>query len=232
MNWLKRIFPGLRFGATTRPKTGTASEPELPTVTAENRAEVLAEVDAYVRRQVAAGFRGDAEIIDGASEYLGDQWRPEDVRRLAAGRVREFAIAQQASEKSWSGLTDCDRLDRAFAALEARGVVCRQDFACCGNCGHAEIGDEIEATREKGRPVHGYAFYHMQDTDRAVDGAGVYLAYGSAEGGDAEAAKVAQEICAALREEGLEPQWNGSVEQRVFVPLEWKRRRRPTCVRR
>jgi hypothetical protein len=72
----------------------------------------------------------------------------------------------------------------------------------------------------------------MQDTDRAVEGAGVYLGYGSAQGGGADAAQVAREICAALREEGLEPQWNGSVEQRVFVPLEWKRRRRPTCVRR
>jgi hypothetical protein len=80
--------------------------------------------------------------------------------------------------------------------------------------------------------VRGYAFYHMQDTERAVVGDGVYLAYGAIEEGPFAATRIAQEICDALRAEGLVVEWDGTVEKRVLVKLDWKRRRKPSCARR
>jgi len=35
------------------------------------------------------------------------------------------------AQREWPSVTDCDRLDRAFADLNGRGIVARQNFACC-----------------------------------------------------------------------------------------------------
>ena len=100
----------------------------------------------------------------------------------------------------------------------------RQNFTCCQNCGHAEIHDEIEAA-SKLAEVRGYTFYHMQDTERAAQGGGVYLAYDALSGGPDAQNSIGHEIVAALRAAGLEPEWNGENSARILIPLEWKRRR-------
>src|SRR5438270_300390 len=84
-----------------------------------------------------------------------------------------------------------------FADLESAGIVCRQNFTCCGNCGGAEIGDEIEQQRELGREICGYTFFHWQDTERAVEGNGLYLSYGSILHGEKAALAAGHQVAAA-----------------------------------
>ena len=83
--------------------------------------------------------------------------------------------------------------------------------------------EEVEAT---GRPVRGYAFYHMQDTESAAEGRGLYLAYGAADEGELAALGVAGEIVDTLRTQGLDVAWEGTWDKRIQVSLDWKRRRR------
>ena len=65
--------------------------------------------------------------------------------RTHARRILEDETAAYHHEAAgWPALTDHDRLEQAFAALETQGVVCRQNFTCCGTCGVAEIGDDRE----------------------------------------------------------------------------------------
>ena len=87
------------------------------------------------------------------------------------------------------------------------------------------MGDEIAQAEAAGRLARGYTFYHVQNTESAVEGYGLHLSYGATEPGDAAAETVAGEVVAALAAHGLKPRWNGSVRQCVFVPLDWKRRR-------
>ncbi|MCX6956374.1 MAG: hypothetical protein NTV51_29925 [Verrucomicrobia bacterium] len=87
----------------------------------------------------------------------------------------------------------------------------------------------METARSKGQFVRGYSYYHMQDTEHAVGGHGVYLAYGATEEGAAAATRIAHEICDALRDEGLKVDWDGTPQRRVLVKLDWKRRRGPRC---
>ena len=109
-----------------------------------------------------------------------------------------------------------------------RGVVARQNFTCCQTCGHAEIGDEIAQALTKAEAV-GYTFYHMQDTERAAEGGGLFLAYGSLERTEAAQQKVGWTIVEALRREGLAAEWNGDVGKRIEVKnLLWRRRRKFT----
>ena len=192
-------------------------------------------IAAALARAAAEGYRTDDEIVEALTEELVDEYGadadvPARVQR-AAPRVFEARLAE---EQAWPVPTDCDRLDRAFERLEQAGIVARQDFTCCQNCGHAEIGDEIEQARTRG-PVRGYTFFHHQDTERAAEGGSLYLAYGavlpkesSEEAWQQGQLVIAHEVVAALQAEGLATSWNGQGNQRIAVGLDWRRRRSRT----
>ncbi|MDH3402385.1 MAG: hypothetical protein OES32_04100 [Acidobacteriota bacterium] len=184
--------------------------------------EALADLKSLIERKVAEGFDSPGQIEADVHDVAADEY--PDLKadtQIKLGLAEALKTALEA-ERTWPAVTDCDRLDRAFALLEARGVVARQNFACCQTCGHAEIGEEIEAAR-KIAPVIGYVFFHMQDTESAADGGGLYLAYGPV--GDTSEVQVGKQIQGALREVGLHPQWNGEATQRIHVPMSWQKRR-------
>ena len=173
----------------------------------------------YVRAAVARGRHAFATIVADAVEYLHGYADPGDLRALA-WRLAEPAFAEHlAAQATWPERTDSDRLSNAFRNLDASGIVAREDFTCCQNCGTTEIGGEVvdvEACR-------GYVFYHGQDADRAVAGGGIWLSYGLFE--RETTPEIGEEVCAALRAEGFEVDWDGSPDKRIRVPLDWARRR-------
>src|SRR5687767_8883107 len=132
MNWLKRLF-GLK-----------PSMPRVPPAqpqSSEDRAKMLAEIDERVSGDIAAAFLPEEEIVTATIESFTGTYEPEVIRPLVVKRTQHFLAEHRAAERVWPAVTDCDRLDRAFAELETRGIVCRQDFTCCSTCGHYEIGD-------------------------------------------------------------------------------------------
>ena len=90
------------------------------------------------------------------------------------------------------------RIDDAFAALRAQGFFAKAHHTCCQSCGLAEIP---ECRYDE------YVFYHMQDADYLKEDGICYLAWGGR----------GQTICTALREAGLEIDWNGSEHTRIKV---------------
>lgn len=189
-----------------------------------DEAQAMEDLRLRLRSDIAAGFMTREEIIEVAVDYVDGEIETERAHREVEKLWPEFLAEHQAAQADWPETTDCDRLDAAFAALETKGIIARQNFTCCGTCGSYEIGDEIEAAQKAGLPAHGYTFYHMQDTDRAVEGDGIYLNYGSEEEGEEAALAVAAEIVAELEAHGLQTNWNGSLNQRIGVSLDWKRR--------
>jgi hypothetical protein len=177
-----------------------------------------------IATKVAAGFDTRDEIVERSVEAAEDE--NLDMARDEIDRMVDDAIAAHAAiEATWTGMTDNDRLDAAAKNLEAAGIVFRENFTCCGTCGSAEIWDEIETAKEAGADVRGYAFYHMQDAEGAVDGGGVYLGYGAVERGEDAAVAIGREIEAAMQKQGLSTRWNGSIGRRILVEMEWRRRR-------
>ena len=90
------------------------------------------------------------------------------------------------------------RIDDAFAALRAQGFFAKAHHTCCQSCGLAEIPDNKEDS---------YVFYHMQDADYLKEDGICYLAWGGS----------GHTICTALREAGLEVDWDGSEHTRIKV---------------
>jgi hypothetical protein len=178
-----------------------------------------------IEQDVAAGFSTPEEIVQSAVDIFSDDHDPTVLRPIARRLFGQAIAKHVAAQAAWPDVTDCDRLDQAFAELEERGIVARQNFADCGTCGVAEIGGEIDAVRKRGRKVRGYTFYHMQDTESAVDGGGLYLNYGSVDDGEKAALAIANEVVGALKRRGLDTDWDGSWKRRIGVKLDWKRRR-------
>jgi len=173
----------------------------------------------HVRTAVGRGRETFLEVVESTVEYLEDAAEPEELRSLAWSVASDEFAAALADQATWPERTDNDRLAEAFYALNLAGIVARQDFACCQNCGVTEIGDAVPDPAT----ARGYVFYHQQDAERAVAGGGVFLAFGSL--GRVPAAEIGAEVAAALTAAGLTVDWDGTVARRIHVSLDWAVRR-------
>lgn len=187
--------------------------------------DVLKDVRDYIRHDVATGFDDPAAIVESAIEMFADELDAAVIEPHVRRILAEELAVHAGQQRGWPARTDCDKLDAAFATLEKNGVIARQHFTCCGTCGSTEIWDEMAAVERVGGAARGYAFYHWQDTEAAVDGSGLMLNYGASEEGEAAALIIAREIVAELERHGLVTDWNGSWDKRIGVKLDWKRRR-------
>jgi len=87
----------------------------------------------------------------------------------------------------------------------------------------------IKRLRERGRSgIRGYCFYHGQDVERAVNGGGLWIAFGDLDAIPEQKSLMGRQIKACLERHGLKVEWNGDPERRLAIPkLDWKRRRQP-----
>jgi hypothetical protein len=172
-------------------------------------------------RGLVRGFGDLATVVDDGVDYMVGT--AEIPRGLAEQFAAEELEALRAEQESWPAVTDNDRLDLAFDTLNNNGVFAAQDYWCCSTCGHSAAYDELVQSKGK---YNGYVFFHQQDTESGVRGAGVYLGFGHKEAdGDAKDAAIAQQAIDELTRRGLRVTWNGSALQRPLVQLEWQRRR-------
>jgi hypothetical protein len=185
----------------------------------------LEDLRAFIAERIREGFESAHEIVASAQDWACDEYSREDllpeIRRLTA----ELLAAHQAEQAGWGPTTDCDRLDQAFAALNRQGIVARQDFSCCNNCGFSEIWDEIEEA-EKQQAVDGYVFYHLQSTERVIKTGQLLMAYGCLEDDPKALQRVAKKIVEELRSVGLRASWGGTAGHPIVVEgVVWRRRR-------
>ncbi len=176
----------------------------------------------YLVREVCAGFLSRDEMAQEAADVFADA---ADAKTLASNidrMIEKLRELMAESRKSWPKVTDCQRLDKAFADLDSSGIIARQHFARCTNCGRAEIRDEIASARAQGRTIRGYVFFHFQDTERALNNQGLLMTFGSP-GHPDEAGEIAKETAAVLSRHGLHPNWNGDPDVKIFLPINWKR---------
>ncbi|HEX7307695.1 DUF6891 domain-containing protein [Lentzea sp.] len=175
------------------------------------------ELEGRVREVLAAGYASRADLAEVAEDYLVTGDRRPVSRHQARALADRLWLERVAEQESWQGETDPERLARAFARLDAGGIVAREHFTCCRTCGNAEIGDEA------GPGARGFVYFHAQSTEAA--GHGLTLHYGGFDDSAATTAAVGTEVVAALEAEGLAADWNGDPGRAITVtPLEWRRR--------
>jgi hypothetical protein len=180
----------------------------------------------FIVNRVREGFESPHEIVENAQDWAYSKYDCDDLQPGIKQLISDALAVHQAEQVGWGPTTDCDRLDEAFAALNAQGIVSRQDFSCCNNCGFTEIWDEV-GKEEKQHPVEGYVFYLLQCTERAIKTGQLLMAYGSVEEDELAFLGVANKIVAELRRAGLNASWAGTAGHPIIVDgLVWRRRRK------
>ncbi|MFO0953909.1 MAG: hypothetical protein U0835_22685 [Isosphaeraceae bacterium] len=187
--------------------------------------EALDDLREFIAYRIRKGFESAHEIVENAHEWAYDRYKRDDLLREIKRLTAEALAAHRSEQIGWGATTDCDRLDEAFASLNAQGIVARQDFSCCNNCGFTEIWDEVEEAEKQG-PVEGYVFYHLQCTEQAINTGRLLMAYGCVEDDPEAFQRVGNKIVAELRRGGLDASWGGTAGHPIVVDgMVWRRRR-------
>lgn len=196
-------------------------------------------IRSHAHRMLQHGFLAYENIQTDLRHYADDEASDNDLNlddptldRMTSEELAAARKAHRSEMAAWPKVTDCDRLDAAFAELNAMGIMARHNWTCCGNCGAAEMPDELKRLKGKinNKPIIGYIFYHQQGTDNAGDNRGVHFSFGSTQGADSEAEYEAKSIaiartaCDVLAKHGLRTNWDGTYQRRPFIYLDWKRR--------
>jgi hypothetical protein len=187
--------------------------------------KISEDIRAFINLQILEGFDSVHEIVESASQYALERFGRSNLRTEINHVIADLPIAYRAEQGTWKSPTDCDLLDKAFASLNYQGIVARQNFSCCNNCGFAEIWDEVEE-EEKHQPIEGYVFYHLQFTERVIKTGQLLLVYGCIEEEEADLTRVANKIVGELRRFGLDAKWQGSAYDPIIVEgIIWQKRR-------
>lgn len=183
-------------------------------------AEVSEEISVLVR----SGFYDKERLAEIFCEemYAPGELDPKEV----AASIDSAFDSWNFEKQSWPEVTDCDRLDSAFAAMRKRGIIAMQNAGYTQSDGYDDFREAYEGHPNK-QTVIGYCFYHGQDLERAVRGEGLFFAFGPVDPKDEESK--GPEIGRLVREEleraGLRVEWDGTFASRLSVPgIVWRRR--------
>jgi hypothetical protein len=197
-----------------------------------------------IRGEVRLAKRGHEDILQWCrAVYVQDECPEAEIEsfmQFAAEELDRTAAQLASKQAEWSNETDCDRLDRVEVALRERGILLWQVSPCCDTCTGAELPDRIDVidSRHPGfrDRVRGYGFFIDQNMPEMLSDKtrlSVYLAYGWFSSDNSEVARevyaenaldIAREICACLRDEGFEVDWNGKLDRKIGISLDWQRR--------
>lgn len=174
---------------------------------------------------VRSGFGTGTEVVGHIEQLVEDELGDSDpmlVEELEA-EARRLLAAQDAEERTWTGSSTNDAIERAFAELNRNGIVALE------NAGYTQSegwSDANEAAERREPTPRGAVFYHGQDLERGVAGDGLFLTFGAYTADDEAALAIAREVCATLARHGVETSWDGSIKRRVSIPpFPWRKRR-------
>lgn len=183
---------------------------------------LVGELDVYVRALLAKERALEATWRDATANDLIDRAFAELPRR----RIVALQNAGNTQSDCWS--------DAQEAAAELAGELRYADDADDADDLNDEDAEDGDAYGDsEWAPVLGAVFYHSQDLARAVHGEGLYLGFGAFSGrGEDRSAVDARSVAVGgiardvLARHGVLVEWDGTVEQRLFVPpFNWRRRR-------
>jgi hypothetical protein len=197
------------------------SLPEHP----ECRAKMLEPgIKSEIASMVRSGFYSRERLYEVFTEemYAPDELKPAEVSSELDAQFTQYELEKQL----YPSTTDCDRLDDAFRLMNQRGVVAIQNAGYTQSDGFEDVGEAYSQHSNK-ESVLGYCFYHGQDLERAVNGEGLYFAFGPVNPEDERTVgvDVGNIVRESLENSGLLVEWDGTFENRLRVPkLNWQKR--------
>ncbi len=182
------------------------------------------EVILEIRTLVRGGFEDEDDIFAIIAEDTFDLSGQE--RDDARQEIERLWAEHEAEKATWPAVTDCDRLDDAFRSLSGMGIICLQNAGLTQSDGYQDFREAL-GRHPNPVEVQGYCFFHGQDLARAVNGHGLYMAFGPSDPRqeEQEGPRIGKLVLVELERVGLSVVWDGTFDQRIFVPnLRWQQR--------
>lgn len=183
-------------------------------------AEVLEEIDVEVR----SGFEERDRIIE---IFLEEKHEPGELDVTGVTYAVDAAIeAHERQKRAWPDVTDCDKPDVVFDHLNSKGIIALHNAGYTQSDGYSDVLEAYDEHANK-QAVIGYCYYHGQDVARAVQGQGLYFAFGPVDERNeaTEGPRIGAIVAAELQQAGFTVQWDGTFSERIFIPtFDWKKR--------
>jgi hypothetical protein len=179
----------------------------------------------FISTLARAGYYAVDQIVEIASETYADE--ADALPKAEVAALAQRPVAERREEiRRRGGPIAYDKFRAALHTLEQSGVLVRENYWCCRNCGEKAIDVELNAAADAGEDVRGYVFFHEQDTERIATGAPLYLRYGGVccepgDDGPELTRAIAVEIVESLRANGFRPEWSGSPDETITLPVDW-----------
>lgn len=182
--------------------------------------------ETQVRYRVLSGLWPAGEIAETVLEECFD---PADVTAAdqiwVEGLIEQTFDAQRKAESTWPSVTDWDRLDSVFAALNRNRVIALHHTGMTLSDGIDDITEAYHDRGGKQSDIEGYCFYHFQDVERAIDGHDLMVAFGEIAGDRVKGVEIGRRIVAELNKAGLRTSWDGNIDQRINIDgFRWQKR--------
>ena len=180
-----------------------------------------------VRQLVWSGFHGPDDIVEIIDEAV---FEPGQIDHgWLRAEIDEAFREKQAEERTWPEVTDCDRLDHVFDALEAQGILSLQNAGYTQGDGLADVAQFYNEAGGEQSGIEGYCFYTGQDLERVMESGQLWLAFGHVDGEDGPGEEIGRRIKAAFETAGFKVEWDGSIKTRLLVTgIRWQRRGGPS----
>lgn len=119
-----------------------------------------AETQSKIACLVRSDFYDRERLIEVLTEevYAPGERDTDDV----VSAIDTHFVEYEYEKHSYPSITDCDRLDSAFAKMNERGVIAIQNAGYTQSDGYDEAG-ELYAQHPDKESILGYGFYHAQD---------------------------------------------------------------------
>jgi hypothetical protein len=193
---------------------------------------VLKELRERAELEIKAGFASQREILAMLSEVMkydhelkGDELKEgkKELKEL----IDKLLEQHQKDQKKFPEVTDCDKLDAAFADLEQQGILTAQNAGYTQSDGFEDINERYYRLSKKEQKAYvGFVFFHGQDLERVLEGGPLLFAFGSGKGDKKLDVKAGKLIQKALEAHGFKVKWNGKSDTRLEISkFTWQKRR-------
>ena len=110
------------------------------------------------------------------------------------------------------------KLIEAFESLERNGIVFNAGSGYTEDDAIADLSEKLQGfTPEARKEVWGYCLYHEQDAGRALKEKFLMLSFGALDDKPATILKVGEAVSSALKGQGFDVAWRGSVHERIRI---------------
>jgi hypothetical protein len=176
-------------------------------------------IEEEIRIRVWSGFHSLSDVLT----MIKDRDESDVDQEMLEEFARSEFQAKREAEATWPLVTDCVRLDEVFDSLNSAGIIALQNAGYTMSDGLGAVNEALASHHSE--KVQGYCFYHEQDVARAVDGFGLWVAFGDIADTESGKREIGPLVKAEFERHGFMVQWDGNPDTRIDIPqIVWQRR--------